>query len=163
MTPCSDAADQPTTVSFRYAYRPFDTRWLYWDGDTKLLDEKRADYKPHVFGGNLWLECRERESKETFTRGTVCRVLSDNFGNGLSSFFPAWLRDEGFATNQAVTQSRPNLSLSAQCYLDRLGLGVDDLFHHVVATLHDPAYRVANAGALRMEWPAYPPAGLARW
>ena len=39
----------------RYAYRPFDTRWLYWDPDTKLLDEKRAEYKPHVFEGNLWL------------------------------------------------------------------------------------------------------------
>ena len=39
----------------RYAYRPFDNRWLYWDADTKLLDEKRADYKPHVFEGNSWL------------------------------------------------------------------------------------------------------------
>ena len=39
----------------RFAYRPFDTRWLYWEKDTKLLDEKRADYRPHVFEGNLWL------------------------------------------------------------------------------------------------------------
>ena len=29
----------------RYAYRPFDNRWLYWEADTKLLDEKRADYR----------------------------------------------------------------------------------------------------------------------
>jgi hypothetical protein len=27
----------------RYTYRPFDLRWVYWDPDTKLLDEKRAD------------------------------------------------------------------------------------------------------------------------
>ena len=53
-------------------------------------------------------------------------------------------------------QRRPNLSLSAQGYLDRLGLDVEDLFYHVVATLHDPAYRAANAGALRMEWPRIP-------
>ena len=39
----------------RLAYRPFDTRWLYWEKDTKLLDEKRADYKPHVFEENLCL------------------------------------------------------------------------------------------------------------
>ena len=44
-----------------------------------------------------------------------------------------------------------NLTASAQRYLDRLGLGVEDLFHHVLATLHDPAYREANAGALQME------------
>ena len=51
---------------------------------------------------------------------------------------------------------RPNLSAAAQGYLDRLGLGVEDLFHHALAVLHDPAYREANAGALRMEWPRIP-------
>ena len=30
------------------------------------------------------------------------------------------------------------------------------MFHHVLAVLHDPAYREANAGALRMEWPRIP-------
>ena len=33
---------------------------------------------------------------------------------------------------------------------------MEDLFHHVLATLHDPSYRKANAGALRMEWPRIP-------
>ena len=33
---------------------------------------------------------------------------------------------------------------------------MEDLFHHVLAVLHDPAYREANAGALRMEWPRIP-------
>lgn len=39
----------------RYAYRPFDVRWLYWEPETKLLDEKRADYWPHVVPGNEWI------------------------------------------------------------------------------------------------------------
>ena len=51
---------------------------------------------------------------------------------------------------------RPNLSGAALRYLERLGLSVEDLFHHVLAVLHDPAYREANAGALRMEWPRIP-------
>ena len=33
---------------------------------------------------------------------------------------------------------------------------MEDLFHYVLATLHDPAYREANSGALRMEWPRIP-------
>ena len=33
---------------------------------------------------------------------------------------------------------------------------MEDLFHHVLTVLHDPAYREANAGALRMEWPRIP-------
>ena len=43
------------TWFMRFAYRPFDHRWLYWEAETKLLDEKRAEYRPQVFAGNLWL------------------------------------------------------------------------------------------------------------
>ena len=70
--------------------------------------------------------------------------------------FPAWLRDEGLGLGGDGLHRRPNLSAKAQTYLDRLVLGVEDLFHHALAVLHDPAYREANAGALRMEWPRIP-------
>ena len=139
-----------------YDYRPFDTRWIYWESKTKLLDRPRPDYKPHVFEGNLWLEAREKEAQEDFSRGVLCRNLADNFGNGLSSFFPAWLRDDSLETNGETTPRRPNLSPAAQRYLQNLDANVEDLFHHVLAVLHDPAYREANAGALRMEWPRIP-------
>ncbi len=141
----------------RYAYRPFDTRWLYWEAGSRLLDRPRPEYMPHVFDGNLWLEARQKEAQEEFSRGTLSRNLSDNFGNGLSSFFPLWLRDDGLVPEVTDgTPRHPNLSPSAHSYLERLGMGVEDLFHHVLAVLHDPAYREANAGALRMEWPRIP-------
>ena len=146
----------PSETGFvRYAYRPFDTRWLYWEADSGLLDRPRPDYQPQVFGGNLWLESREREAKDDFSRGTVTRHLADNFGNGLSSYFPAWLTEDTLGTDASGAR-RPNLSPAARRYLDSLGMGVEDLFHHVLAVLHDPAYRAANAGALRMEWPRIP-------
>ena len=69
---------------------------------------------------------------------------------------PAYLRDEGLGLGGDGSGRRPNLSDAAQHYLDRLGLGVEDLFHHALATLHDPVYREANSGALRMEWPRIP-------
>jgi hypothetical protein len=103
----------------------------------------------------MWLEAREREAKEDFSRGTVVSTLADNFGNGLSSWYPAWLREDGLASDGREGR-RANLTDQAQRYLDRLSFGVEDLFHHVLATLHDPAYREANAGALRMEWPRIP-------
>ena len=59
-------------------------------------------------------------------------------------------------SNRRVRRAPPNLTPAARRYLERLGLGVEDLFHHVLAVLHDPAYREANAGALRMEWPRIP-------
>ncbi len=149
----------------RFAYRPFDVRWLYWEAETELLDRKRADYRPHVFEGNVWIEARQREAMETFSRGTLVRDLADNFGNGLSSYFPIWLREEGLAVSNGI-ERRANLTAQAERYLADLGLSVEDLFHHVLATLHDPVYREANAGALRMEWPRIPlpgwPKGHAR-
>ena len=138
----------------RHAYRAFDTRWLYWEADSGLLDRPRAEYGLHVFKGNSWIEARGRETKEDYSRGTLVRHLADNFGNGLSSFFPAWLRDEGLGGNGAGTR-RANLSETAHCYLRHLAFGVEDLFHDVLATLHDPVYREVNTGALRIRGIAF--------
>ena len=142
----------------RYAYRPFDIRWLYWEADTKLLDEKRTEYKPHVFDGNLWLSSAQHLRKGA-TEPQACfthDIASYHLIERGALWFPAWLRDEGLGLGGDGLQRRPNLSTAAQRYLDRLGLGVEDLFHHFLAVLHDPAYREANAGALRMEWPRIP-------
>ena len=87
----------PTEAGFvRCAYRPFDDRWLYWEADTKLLDEKRADYKPHVTGKNLWLGSNKREIDHEFSHGISIRHLSNwKLGNWGVHLFPLWLRDEG--------------------------------------------------------------------
>ena len=140
----------------RYAYRPFDDRWLYWDADTKLLDEKRADYKPHVFEGNLWLVSQQKPRRDWGSVQVISHFGCLDLMDRGATCIPAWLRDDGLGIDGAGSQHRPNLSLSAQHYLDNMGAGVEDLFHHVIATLHDPAYRTANAGALRMEWPRIP-------
>ena len=147
----------PNETGFvRYTYRPFDTRWLYWEAEAGLLDTPCADYKPHVFEGNVWIEARKKEPREKFSRGTLIRHIGDNFGNGMSYFSPAWLRDDSLGVGGDGIQRRPNLSGAAQRYLQRLGAGVADLFHYILAVLHDPAYREANAGALRLEWPRIP-------
>ena len=140
----------PNEAGFvRFSYRPFDNRWLYWEAEAGLLDTPCADYEPHVFQGNVWIEARKREARDEFSRGTLVRHIADNFGNGMSYFFPAWLCDDD-------SRRRSNLSQAAQRYLERLGMKAMDLFHHVLSALHDPAYREANAGALRMEWPRIP-------
>ena len=140
----------------RYTHRPFDNRWIYWQADSGLLARPSPAYRPHVFDGNLWLEARQRESREVFSRGTLTTHIAGDFGNGRSHFFPAYICNNGLGSEGNEIQCRPNLSGVAQRYLQRLGMGVEDLFHHVLATLHDPVYREANAGALRMEWPRIP-------
>ena len=140
----------------RHAYRPFDNRWLYWEADTKLLDEKRTDYRPHVFEGNVWIGSSKREIQADFTHGTWVHVLANwKYGFWGVHLFPAWLLDDGLSSN-GHSERRANLSATAQHYLDRLGMGVEDLFHHVLTVMHDPAYREDNAGAFRMGWPRIP-------
>ena len=150
----------PTDSGFvRYANRPFDNRWLYWEAETKLLDEKRADYKSHVFDGNMWLSAvpRLRRDSTEPQSAVTSHMAALHLNEWSASMFPARLRDDGLGSHKiGDTLCSPNLSPAAERYLDRLGAGVEDLFHHVLAVLHDPAYREANAGALRMEWPRIP-------
>ena len=139
-----------------YAYRPFDTRWLYWEVREKLVDRPRPEYKPHVFEGNSWFVF-QRKARPDFSPPPVISYTGDlNQMNSGVYCIPAWLRDEGLGLDSGGAQRRPNLSPAAQAYLDRVGRGVEDLFHHTLAVLHDPGYREANSGALRMEWPRIP-------
>ena len=164
----------------RHAYRPFDTRWLYWEANSGLLDRPRPEYQPHVFAGNLWLVSQQKPRREWSPPQVISHMGCLDLMDRGATCVPAWLRDDlpaeslqagGLGADGDGPRRRPNLSLAAQRYLDNLGMGVEDLFHHVIAVLHDPAYREANAGALRMEWPRIPlpgwpdlaaPAGQAR-
>ena len=141
----------------RYAYRPFDNRWLYWESETKLLDEKRSDYKPHVFAGNIWFSAAQslRKGEEEPQACFMKHMGSLHLIERTALQFPAWLHDDGLGS-AGSSGHRPNLSGAARRYLARLDLDVEDLFHHILAVLHDPAYRQANAGALRMDWPRIP-------
>ncbi len=142
----------------RYTYRPFDTRWLYWEDETDLLDRSRPDYKPHVFAGNFWLSSAQHLRKgETEPQAFVTHdMASYHLIERGALWFPAYLRDDALINAGGEFEPRPNLSPAAHAYLQRIGAGVEDLFHHVLAVLHNPAYREANAGALRMEWPRIP-------
>jgi hypothetical protein len=145
----------------RFCYRPFDYRWLYWEPEASLLDRPREEYLPHVFEGNMWIEARQRQPMEHFDRGYVTCLLADNFGNGLSNFFPLYLLDgkatEGlFARIPKPAISKFNISNGLDKYLQSVHGTPTDFFFHCVAVLHCSAYRSGNAGALRVDWPRVP-------
>ena len=140
----------------RYAYRAFDNRWLYWEADTKLLDEKRVDYRPHVFEGNLWLVLQNKARPDLSSPLVISHIGDLNQMNSGVYCVPVRRKDDGIEIGGIGTQRRPNISNAAQSYLERLGADLMDLFHHVIAVLHDPSYREANADALRAEGPRIP-------
>ena len=95
-----------------------------------------------------------------FDRGVVTRCLADNFGNGLSSFFP--LRVKSSALQHSLFEEdrkkseRPNLTPDAHDYLAACQGSAEELFYHVAAILRSPAYADENSTALRQDWPRIP-------
>ena len=146
----------------RYAYRPFDVRWLYWEPETNLLDRARSDYFPQVFAGNRFIVTQQRPRREwsmpQVIRPIGCLDLMDRGG----SCFPLLFRPVGgekdlFSAETALARTRqPNLTPAAKAYLDAFGLEPETLFCHVVTILHASVYRRENAGALRQDWPRIP-------
>ncbi|MEZ4672183.1 MAG: type ISP restriction/modification enzyme [Anaerolineae bacterium] len=152
----------------RHLYRPFDVRWLYWEPETKLLDERREEYFSHVQSENLWFSASQRNRKDDFYQPTISRQIGGYHVNESQTvFFPLYLYDTPKAQLalfsgglDSIGGRKPNLSDKARDYLAGFDLSPEDgaelLFYHTLAVLHSPVYRVENAGALRQDWPRVP-------
>ena len=140
----------------RFAYRPFDTRWLYWEADGSLLDRPRPDYRSHVFEGNLWLVFQNKARPDLSPPLAISNLGDLNQMNSGVYCVPALLSDDGLQVAEDQKQHRPNLSRTAQSYLERLDADALDLVHHLIAVLHEPIYNRLNADALRAEGPRIP-------
>ncbi len=158
-----------------YCYRPFDMRWLYWEPETKLLDEKRAEYFLQVHEANIWITATQQNRKDFDPPLTLNRHGSRHIIERGANLFPLIVQraDQLHYDDQAVvydweTHRFYNLSDAAIEYLLKFQrenkaanqrnpeIPYDVLFFHAVAIMHSPAYRTENAGALRQDWPRIP-------
>ena len=111
-----------------------------------------------MFEDNLWVSAAKhlrkhpKEPQACFARHLSSLHLIERGTN----MFPAYLRDDVFGHDVDGVKRCPNLSSTAQRYLQHLDASVEDLFYHVRAVLHNPTYREANADGLRMGWPRIP-------
>ncbi len=147
----------------RIAYRPFDVRWLYWHPETKLLERKREDFRPHLFSGNVVVSIVQ-QNRKGFSEPLVTTCFpSHHLIERGANYFPLYLKSEAHAEGRhpdlftpVASGPQPNLTDFAKSYLAGLEAGPEDLFFHIVAILHAPLYRADNAGALRQDWPRVP-------
>lgn len=134
----------------RYAYRPFDVRWAYWDADTKLVDEKRPEFFANAGIANRFLTAGERNRMGIFYRPQAISVLGDHhLVESNVSVFPAVVR-------QDTQNVEPNITKSMKEGLAERGLTSQQLFDHILATLNAPSYEAGNMDALRVDWPRIP-------
>lgn len=145
----------------RYQYRPFDIRWIYWEPETKLLDEKRADYFPHISTENIWLTATQQNRKDFNPPYITTSLCSLHLIERGANMFPLRLRVSQITsemrtiTIDGITYA-DNLGPVGQQYLDSLSEESATLFFHCLAVLHSPTYSSDNAGALRQDWPRIP-------
>jgi len=154
----------------RYCYRPFDARWLYWEGETKLLDEKRSEYFPHVFAGNGFMFTTGRTRKSLIEPALFCCTLCDlNSMDSGARGFPLYLDSAsqhkslipGYPPSGVIDLregARPNASESLIHYIGKVATGGEmaSPFYHTIAILHSRAYRNEHIAGLRSNWPRIP-------
>ena len=146
----------------RYAYRPFDDRYVYWHPETKLLDEKRDGLFALAQASNLFLTSRQKcERQIEGTPFYVTRHLADRHLTRPGAVCIPLLAPEQslFHGDEHGTQAASNLSATSTAYLSRLDMPVgatDLIWMHVLAIGHSPLYLSENADGMRQDWPRIP-------
>lgn len=134
-----------------YCYRPFDLRWLYYEHNTKLLDERREDYwnahqrVPAMISAQV--------SRRRFDPPAITRSLASyHVVERASLIIPLTYHAD---TAPGLTETIQNLAsgLGEERWT---GAPQGSLFFHALAIMHTPAYRLENSGALLGDWPRIP-------
>lgn len=134
----------------RYAYRPFDVRWAYWDPDEKLLDRARPEFFGNTGFDNRFLTAGERNRMGVFYKPQSISVLGDHhLVESNVAIFPATVRQDS-------QNLEPNVAKSLKEALAVRGITSDQLFYHILATLNAPTYEIDYIDALRIDWPRIP-------
>lgn len=148
-----------------YDYRPFDQRWVYWEPETDLLDRKReslfAALKSAPFLTSRQKAERTREGSPFFVTSCLADYHLTRPG---SSCFPLHAPQNNehpelaFGKTESGSQTlRPNLSDLAVSYLRSFEVNKNDqLWMHVLAVGHSPAYLTENSVMLWQDWPRIP-------
>lgn len=143
----------------RYLYRPMDLRWLYWEPETKLLDEKRAEYVAQLGPHNRWIAASQVQRRSFDPVVPTSIHSSRHVIERGANLFPAYkLSSE--ATDGLFADSGhsavPNLSERAHAYVVSRAGDAGALLNHITAIVHSPRYMSENAGALQQDWPRIP-------
>jgi hypothetical protein len=130
----------PTNVT-RYAYRPFDVRWLYWEPTTKLLDEKRMEYYSAYVDGEPTLVMPNRQRREWSQPQIIWHSGDINILDG--------------SANLHIINTKSRLSIETE--VEKLtGFSIGTYVFHALSMFYSPTYFADNTGALSLDWPRIP-------
>jgi predicted helicase len=140
---------RPNCVA-RFAYRPFDIRWVYWEPETKLLDRNRPEYAAAFEAGTIQLVIPRAQRKEWSPPLVARSAIDINIMDGSASAIPARVKDP-----LQQNETRGN-AISAVLSSDHQSSLKDATFLHCLAILHSPLYFTENNRAMRADAPRIP-------
>lgn len=150
----------------KYAYRPFDVRYLFWEPHTKLLDRNRAEYKAHVFDHNFSIVSQQKPRRDWSVPQCISHIGCLDLMDRSASCFPLRLRIGMAKASSYIEDPRLidqdtiwNLSDRAVIYSQSLRLLSEELGWIVLsinASLFSNRYQSESSGSLRQDWPRIP-------
>ena len=149
-------ASDPTKVE-KIGYRPFDTRYIYWD--TKLIDRNRLSVMQHLIKeDNIALvvsrQCAD-DWKYVFVTKNICnKNFTATAGRlGAGNIFPLYLYLQGEGHFKDTLDKIPNLNPEI---LKKLGDNPLTAFDYCYGILHDKNYREQYKEFLKIDFPRIP-------
>ena len=136
----------------RIVYRPFDLRYIYWEPETKLLDEKREEYLGGFLNGlSIVLP---KQSRVGYSGPFVTSALADL--NSVDGGANVLANETLHWTSLHGPLILANWSEAVERWAEFSAILVEDLFPYILSTLHTPRYQSENIGALERDWPRIP-------
>lgn len=144
------------------AYRPFDNRWLIYDG--AVANRPRRRVMRHLLSGdNIAIEVtRQLATNDGFYHALVSDKLTEccyisTATKETAYVFPLWLNDDD--TNQLIKEGRktnfhPDHLANFREHVTRAS--EEDIFSYVYGTLYTPQYRHQYNEFLRRDFPRIP-------
>lgn len=152
------------------AWLPFDERSLYWQPYTKLLNEKRADFKEQVRPGNIFLACTQKPRKDEYPSPLPVTTLGSYYLiDPTATFFPL-LRYQQSLLGESIGPGMDGKALQTLCaaydikpfemdghtWTAAALRMADSLFYHVLAVLWSGQYKQEHSASLKMDWARIP-------
>lgn len=148
-------------------YRPFDTRYIYYNGEnSKLVERTRYDVMKHMLHENMGLLVGRQGSvvgdTNLWNLTYICSEVVDfnvfYRGGGLLAplyLYPDEHSDDIFATSERTYNLEPALlAQMTKLWGDRFQ--PEQLFYYIYAVLYSNIYRQRYAQYLRMDFPRIP-------
>lgn len=154
-----------------FSYRPLDDRWLYWEPEGKLLDEKRTEYFGQVSERNIAFTAAAAIRKgqvegplplknlgciHLIERTANVFMLLHRVGEGLHADRTEPAFNSQVLEAVAASAATAVIESDNHTYTAAAEKIAESLFYHLLAILWSPAYRKENEAALRQDWPRVP-------